>query len=527
MSDESNSQASPSDGHDRQPPTQDFPPVPPPPPVAGFPGQPQWATPVAPPAVTARLRRRDYVLVGLSVVLAAALVVALPAVLGYMWVGDRVVTVQRIGSAAAEDGAQAAANDAQGTDLREAAVFLQSNDPAGNKVLAYSRAADGKLTEVGRYDTGGTGSGSFEDSANGLVLGTTDGEAAPNHFVDKAQFLFASNAGSSSISVFKVNADGLELIDHVPSGGQKPVSITVNHGLLYVLNSGEFDNRFVTGLNADEGLDNCIHGQLPSITGFKVSAEGKLTKINGSTRMLSGAANSGCVQVSFTPNGKFIVVSERFAGRPGPEPPGGTAKGALLTFQVRENGMLGAMQKFDPTGNGPFGFTFLDDDTLLSTEQNGGFLNPGKATVATYRIGQDGSLHGVGESVPTTTTDACWILVTNDKQLAFASAPAEGGTISSFKVDKDGSLTLLHRSASAPDGQDANVDADRTLLGLTDLSLSRDSKFVYQLNSLEGLLYVFSINSNGTLTYIETHEAFNILPIPQGGMGAPFGIAAF
>jgi hypothetical protein len=45
-------------------------------------------------------------------------------------------------------------------------------------VVAFARSADGRLTEIGRYPTGGTGTGSFEDSSDGIVLGSADGESS-------------------------------------------------------------------------------------------------------------------------------------------------------------------------------------------------------------------------------------------------------------------------------------------------------------------------------------------------------------
>jgi hypothetical protein len=39
------------------------------------------------------------------------------------------------------------------------AVYTQTNDPAGNQVIAYGRAADGTLTPLGAFDTGGRGTG--------------------------------------------------------------------------------------------------------------------------------------------------------------------------------------------------------------------------------------------------------------------------------------------------------------------------------------------------------------------------------
>src|SRR5262245_32245042 len=36
-------------------------------------------------------------------------------------------------------------------------VFVQTNEVAGNRVVVYDRAADGRLTEAGSYATGGLG----------------------------------------------------------------------------------------------------------------------------------------------------------------------------------------------------------------------------------------------------------------------------------------------------------------------------------------------------------------------------------
>ena len=77
-------------------------------------------------------------------------------------------------------------------------------------------------------------------------------------------FLFAINAGSDSISVFRWNGDQLQLTDDVASGGVRPVSVTVDQDIVYVLNAG------------GEG----------AITGFRVSQKGKLTPIVRSTRSL-------------------------------------------------------------------------------------------------------------------------------------------------------------------------------------------------------------------------------------------------
>jgi hypothetical protein len=217
-----------------------------------------------------------------------------------------------------------------------------SNDPRRNTVVAFNRDAGGKLRPAGTYATGGTGSGAFEDAANGVVLGDARGEAAPNNLTDATQLLFVVNAGSNSISVFRVNQDdaangkkdALELLTVQPSGGEKPVSLTVNRGLLYVLHSGET-------VDGEIATPNCTTGNLPSITGFRVSPSGQLAPIPNSTRRLSGDPHSGCAQVSFSPDGRVLVVTERLAQDEEPTGPAGD-EGVIDTYVVNADGTPGA-----------------------------------------------------------------------------------------------------------------------------------------------------------------------------------------
>jgi 6-phosphogluconolactonase len=426
------------------------------------------------------------------------------------------------GTAGADAGAAPPANAeapaSTGPDLRRGAVFLQSNDPKANVVVAFYRDAQGKLTEQGRYPTGGTGSGSFEDSAQGLLLGTSEGEASPDQQVPYGDLLFASNAGSSTVTVFQVTANRLVRVDEVPSGGNKPVSLTVNHGVLYVLNSGETDNRLILGPTT--ALENCTTGSLPAVTGFAVDSGGHLSQIPGSTRQLSGLKESGCAQVGFTPDGSQLLVTERVTHVPGQRT---GDVGSITSFAVRHDGTLGARRVIDATGSGPFGFTFTKTGELLTTEQNGGFTNPGGGHVAAYQPGNN-DLRPIGGSVANDQTDTCWIAVNSDEHLAYTAAPFGGGRITSYRVGDDG-LTLLKKVASAADGTSSDAKADGTTEGLTDLALSSDGEYLYQLNSFDGVLYVFMTNPDGSLTKVEQHKVFTLKPFGVGGEAAPFGIA--
>src|SRR5262245_39618227 len=113
-----------------------------------------------------------------------------------------------------------------------AAVFVQTNDPRGNAVVAYRRNADGTLTRRGAVATGGLGG-----AAAGAVSDTLASQGSLVY--DAAhRLLLAVNAGSNSVSVLGVDGNTLHLRQIVPSGGDFPVSVAVHGGLVYVLNGG-------------------------------------------------------------------------------------------------------------------------------------------------------------------------------------------------------------------------------------------------------------------------------------------------
>jgi hypothetical protein len=91
--------------------------------------------------------------------------------------------------------------------------LVQTDNTAGNAVVAYRRSPAGTLTEAGSYQTGGLGgqlSGSVVDhlaSQGSLALDRAAG------------LLVAVNAGSNTISVFAVRGDELRLQQVTSSGG--------------------------------------------------------------------------------------------------------------------------------------------------------------------------------------------------------------------------------------------------------------------------------------------------------------------
>ncbi len=161
--------------------------------------------------------------------------------------------------------------------LRAGAVYVLTNQTT-NQVAAFRRNANGSLTPVGMFPTGGAG-----DPVPQGMDPATDPLASQGALIMSPgnRFLFAVNAGSNQISVLKIRNNDLERVALVNSGGIRPISLTYHDGLLYVLNEGG----------------------TPNITGFTVAGNGRLTPLANSTRPLLGGAAADPAQVSFSPDG--------------------------------------------------------------------------------------------------------------------------------------------------------------------------------------------------------------------------------
>ena len=330
------------------------------------------------------------------------------------------------------------------------AVYVLSNQTSGNAVIAFDRAADGTLSAAGTYATGGTGTGGGLGSQGAVIV-----DAAGRH-------LYAVNAGSSSISSFRIGPSGLSLVDVEPSGGTMPTSLTTHGGTLYALNAGGTGN----------------------ITGFSVDG-GELTPLAGSTRGLSGTATSPA-QVSFTPDGTQLIVSER-------------ATNLLDVYAVDRNGMASGPTTVASAGPTPFGFGFDNKSHLIVSEAFGGASDA--SSVSSYRV-TDGGLELVTASATTTETAACWIATTGNGKFAYAGN-AGTNSISGYRIGNDGALTLLDA-----DGKTATAPA-----GVTDLATSVDSQSLYARLG-DGSVGGWSIAADGSLSPLGS-----IGGLPRGAAG--------
>jgi len=300
-------------------------------------------------------------------------------------------------------------------------IYVQTNDAERNAVVAFDRGDDGKLATVGRFATGGRGSG-------------TPHLASQSSIVVSGDRLLVTNAGSDELSLFRVTADGLELERCIPTGGRHPTSVAVHGELVYVLNNGS-----------------------PGIAGFSL---GSLEPIEGSEQPL--AAEADPAQIAFTPDGRALVVTER-----------GT--NSISTFEVDVHGVAGSLQTIASSGATPYGFDFAGG-SLVVTEAFGGEI--GAAAASSYSL-TDGGLRPVSASVADTRSEVCWAAVTRDGRFVYVTNFGDG-TISSYAIGADGSLELREAvAASTNPGTKGVRDEAITGDGRFLYALDADARRVY------------------------------------------------
>lgn len=336
-------------------------------------------------------------------------------------------------SATADNGALAAG----------AAVFVQTDNSAGNAVVAYDRAADGTLTLAGTYPTGGLG---------GQLTGSVVDHLASQgslRYEPRRGLLYAVNAGSDTVSVFAVRGDRLYLRQVTASGGAFPVSLAVRGSLVYVL-------------NAENG---------GSVRGYRV-AHGRLAPIPDSTRPLhlNPAATPQFTntpgQVAFSPDGRELIVTTKANGSD------------IDVFGVRAHGRLSARPAVNAEpGAVPFAIAFDPAGHLV-------IADAGTNAVSTFALRRGGVLTPL-DTAATGQTATCWIAA--DGGLLFASN-AGSATVSGYVEHAGGQLTLAGQTPTDP--------------GTVDAAVTPSGRFVYVQTGGNGVVDEFAVGSGGSLTEI-------------------------
>ncbi|HEY4183236.1 MAG TPA: beta-propeller fold lactonase family protein [Kofleriaceae bacterium] len=344
------------------------------------------------------------------------------------------------------------ANGADAPDVAPHGLYTLANQAAGNNVASFLRGENGNLTRDTEWSTGGMGSGSGLGSQGGLV------------WDKKTARFFAVNAGNNTISMMSIDGDGaLSVLATIASGGVKPISIAVHDDLVYVLNYGDVSGTHIA--------DNTVNA---NITGFKVVGT-TLTAIAGSTRALSGTGDVHPTDLVFTPDGKHLVVAERF---------GTTMTGRLDTYEITA-GVAQAGNFQSPAGHQPFAITFSPEGFMLVAEV--GDATPAGSSASSYSVGATGTLTAITSSLPTLQGAACWIVSVGGFAYLANTATAN---ITGLNVSPTGALTL----------HDANGVTATSGMSPIDLAVSPERGYLYSLAGTSHTVSIFSIASDGSLS---------------------------
>jgi 6-phosphogluconolactonase (cycloisomerase 2 family) len=329
---------------------------------------------------------------------------------------------------------------------KDHAVFVQTNDPNGNAIVAFRQRDDGTLKRAATYATGGNGGRAAGAESDPLA---SQGSLV---FDSKNDLLFAVNAGSDTISVFSVKGDKLHRNQVVSSGGSFPVGFALRDRLLYVLNAG---------------LDG-------NVSGFRI-ADGQLRPLKESTRSL-GLANanppnflSSPAQVGFTPDGKHLVVTTK-------------NNATVDVFSVNSNGLLSNQPVKNAVAGVPFAFRFDADGRLV-------LVNAEPSSVGTYTINDDNTLTVRAAPVSNGQMAACWITPVRGYDYITNTA---SGTISQYRISSNGKVKLVNATAASG------------LAGPIDMTAA--GNFLYTQAGLSSSVAVFAVKGDGSLQLIQTRR---------------------
>ena len=330
--------------------------------------------------------------------------------------------------------------DDDGNSPRQGRLFMSTNAAAGNVLQVYARSANGPATLLSSVGTNGSGTGTGLGSQGAVTLSTN------------GRYLFVVNAGSNSVTTFKLGDKGLVLTSTVASGGTRPISVAENDGVVYVLNAPATD------------IGN-------TVVGFR-NEGGVLKPLTDGTRALGDA--SGPAQVGFDAEGEVLVVSEKNATR-------------LVSYRVRGNGTLATTAQMTPSpGAVPFGFGITKRNVLVVSEA-------GTSSASSYRIGEkrEPALQLVTAALANGQGAACWIAITPNGRYAY-SANAAASNISAYGIDRTGGLTLLQAQAGFTSGN-----------GALDMAVTPDGRQLHVFASRAPQQIVsFTIGSDGSLSKI-------------------------
>ena len=126
-------------------------------------------------------------------------------------------------------------------------------------------------------------------------------------------------------------------------------------------------------------------------------------------------------------------------------------------------------------------------------------ISEAAGSASSYRSGDGDTLELISGAVNDTQKASCWISLTRAASYAYLSNTGSG-TLSSFQVGSHGELALANAVAANPGGTPI------------DSSLSRDSRFLYVLDSAQGRVRFFAVDGASL-------APLGSVPLPTGIQG--------
>ncbi len=342
-------------------------------------------------------------------------------------------------------------------------VYAMTNDATKNEVFAFARGHDGTFHSTGSFATGGRGSGGITDpleSQGSLTI-------SQDH-----RLLFAANAGSGTVSSFRIERDRLVWADQQPTDGAEPVSVAQHGHFVYVLDQGGFGGIAI----------------------FSVDDGGHLKKVPNSTTLLP-ATSLGGSSIAVSPDGQLLAVVERLTDN-------------IDIFHILPNGTLSAITTTADPNPGGFSAIFSRGGELLVSETGPSGVADG-STISSFTVSSNATITAISAAVPTEGAANCWLAITPNGKFVYTSNSGSD-TISGFNVAQNGALKPIGSGVVA-----ANPAGSHNV----DIAVSADGNFVYTQNSNTGTIRVWTINSDGTLKEVDS-----ISGLPQ--MSGTNGLAA-
>ena len=363
--------------------------------------------------------------------------------------------------------ATAAYGQVRAPNLKAGAVYVLTNQTA-NSVIAFARRPDGALVFVDNEPTQGTGSPVAIPPDPPTDALASQGSLSID---EDGEYLYAVNAISDDITTLEITPSGLEFVGKVSSQGSRPISTTVYNEVLYVLNEGN----------------------IPNISGFGVAEDGSLTPIPGSTQLLAGGALADPAQIGFSPDGKWLVVTEKMGNR-------------IDVYPVDDNGVAGPGIATSSAGMTPFGFAFSGPGGLFVSEAFG--ATPRRGALSSYLIESltTGLLMNVSPSIPNLQTASCWVVTTNCGRNIFVSNTGSG-TISSYHSGKGATVQIGATLVAGTGPASAPID----------MAVSDTGNYLYVVESGLHTVGAFRIGVDSSLSKIGD---FGALPVGAQGIVA-------